>query len=152
MALRETRREKEFLANLVENASQPFAVGYPDGRLGLLNRAYEQLTGYSAAELRALDWSATLTPPEWRELEKQKLDELRRTGQPVRYEKEYVRKDGSRVPVELLVHLVCDAEGKPEYYYSFLTDITRAAGRQAAATARSVCANSTPSCRPPTLA
>ena len=96
VALRETRREKEFLANLVENASQPFAVGYPDGRLGLLNRAYEQLTGYSAAELRALDWSTTLTPPEWREMEKEKLDELRRTGQPVRYEKEYVRKDGTR--------------------------------------------------------
>ena len=115
---------REFLANLVENASQPFAVGYPEGRMGLLNRAYEQLTGYSAAELRALDWSRTLTPPEWREMEKEKLDELHRTGQPVRYEKEYVRKDGSRVPVELLVHLVCNAEGKPEYYYSFLTDIT----------------------------
>ena len=98
--------------------------GLPRRTSGLLNHAYEQLTGYTAAELRALDWSTTLTPPEWRELEKQKLDELHRTGQPVRYEKEYVRKDGSRVPIELLVHLVRDAEGKPEYYYSFLTDIT----------------------------
>jgi PAS domain S-box-containing protein len=124
LALREMRQEKEFLANLLEHGSQPFAVGYPDGRLGRLNHAYEQLTGYSAAELRALNWSATLTPPEWRELEKQKLDELNRTGQPVRYEKECIRKDGSRVPIELLVHLVRDAEGKPEYYYSFLTDIT----------------------------
>ena len=123
-ALRETRREKEFLADLLEHAEQPFAVGYPDGRIGLLNHAYEQLTGYTAAELRALDWSATLTPPEWRDLEKQKLDELHRTGQPVRYEKEYVRKDGSRVPIELLVHLVRDAKGRPEYYYAFLTDIT----------------------------
>jgi PAS domain S-box-containing protein len=124
VALRETRREKEFLADLLEHAAQPFAVGYPDGRIGRLNRAYEELTGYSAAELRALDWSTTLTPPEWRELERQKLDELHRTGQPVRYEKEYVRKDGSRVPVELLVHLVCDETGKPEYLYSFVTDIT----------------------------
>jgi PAS domain S-box-containing protein len=124
LALRETRREKEFLADIVEHASQAFAVGYPDGRLGLLNRSFERLTGYTAAELRSLDWSATLTPPEWREREQQQLDELHRTGQPVRYEKEYVRKDGSRVAVELLVHLVCDAAGKPEYYYSFLTDIT----------------------------
>jgi len=45
-------------------------------------------------------------------------------AQPVRYETEYVRKDGTRVPLELLVHLVKDAEGRPEYYYSFLTDIT----------------------------
>jgi PAS domain S-box-containing protein len=124
-AVRETLREKEFLADLLERASQPFAVGYPDGRIGRLNGAYERLTGYCAAELRALDWSSVLTPPEWRELEKQKLDELHRTGQAVRYEKEYLRKDGTRVPIELLVHLVKDRDGKPEYYYSFLTDITQ---------------------------
>jgi PAS domain S-box-containing protein len=123
-ALRETRQEKEFLANLLEHSSQPFAVGYPDGRLGRFNRAYERLSGYTAAELRTVDWAATLTPPEWRELEKQKLDALNRSGQPVRYEKEYVRKDGARVPIELFVHLVRDAEGKPEYYYSFIADIT----------------------------
>ena len=124
MALRETRREKEFLADVLEHTSQPFAVGYPDGRLGLCNHAYEQLTGYRAEELRAIDWATILTPPEWREPERQKLEELHRSGQPVRYEKEYIRKDGTRVPVELLVHLVKDAGGKPEYYYSFLTDIT----------------------------
>jgi PAS domain S-box-containing protein len=123
-ALRESRREKEFLANLLDHASQPFAVGYPDGRLGRVNRAYELLTGYTTSDLHALDWSTTLTPPEWREPERQKLDELHRTGQPVRYEKEYIRKDGSRVPIELLVHLVRDAQGKPEYYYSFIADIT----------------------------
>ena len=123
-ALREARREKEFLAGVLERASQPFAVGYPDGRLGLCNRAYEHLTGYSAEELHAVDWATTLTPPEWRELERQKLEELQLSGQPVRYEKEYARKDGTRVPIELLVHLVKDAADEPEYYYSFLTDIT----------------------------
>jgi PAS domain S-box-containing protein len=122
--LRETRLENEFLANLLEHASQPFAVGYPDGRLGRFNRAYEQLTGYSAAELRTLDWSVALTPPEWRERENQHLETLHRTGQPVRYEKEYVRKDGARVPIELFVHLARDAEGKPDYYYSFIADVT----------------------------
>ena len=112
MALREIRREKDLLASLLEHASQPFAVGYPDGRMGRCNAAYEELTGYSAAELRALDWSAVLTPPEWREMEMHHLGDLQRTGQPVRYEKEYLRKDGTRVPVELLVHLVRDAAGQ----------------------------------------
>jgi PAS domain S-box-containing protein len=123
-ALRETQRRNEMLASIIERTSQPFGMGYPDGRLGLINPAFEQLTGYSAQELRAMDWARTLTPPEWREIERQKLEELHSTGQPVRYEKEYLRKDGTRVPIELLVHLARDAEGKPIYYYSFLTDIT----------------------------
>ncbi len=123
-ALRETLREKEFLADILEHASQPFAIGYPDGRLGLHNHAFKQLTGYTAEELNTIDWSTTLTPPEWREMEKQKLDELNSTGQPVRYEKEYIRKDGSRIPIELLVHMTLDIEGNPEYYYSFITDIS----------------------------
>ncbi len=121
MALRETKREKEFLANILEQASQPFAVGYTDGRLGLHNNAFEQLTGYTIEELHTIDWSTNLTPIEWREMEKQKLDELQRTGQPIRYEKEYIRKDGSRVPIELLVNIKLDLEGNPEYYYSFIT-------------------------------
>jgi PAS domain S-box-containing protein len=124
LALRETRREKEFLANLLEHAAQPFAVGYPDGHIGLVNHAFEELTGYTAPELAEIDWSAMLTPPEWREAEAQKLAELVRTGKPVRYEKEYIRKDGSRVPIELLVHLIHDAQGQPECYYSFIADIT----------------------------
>ncbi|HEY6871215.1 MAG TPA: GAF domain-containing protein [Geobacteraceae bacterium] len=123
-ALRKSERHNEFLANILESASQPFAVGYPDGRLVLANTAYEQLTGYSGDELKTFDWAVTLTPPEWREIEQERLEELYPTGRPVRYEKEYVRKDGSRVPVELLVHIAADAEGKPEYYYAFVTDIT----------------------------
>jgi len=123
-ALREARQEKEFLATVLERAAQPFAVSYPDRRLGRFNRAYQELTGYTAEELRSMDWATVLTPPEWREPEGQKLEELNRTGQPVRYEKEYLRQDGRRVPVELLVHLARDAEGKPECYYAFVTDTT----------------------------
>jgi len=122
--LRKSQQHNEFLANILEISSQPFGVGYPDGRLGLINDAYERLTGYTEDELRSMNWTETLTPPEWREFEREKLEELHRTGRPVRFEKEYIRKDGSRVPVELLVHLATDAEGNPAYYYSFVTDIT----------------------------
>ncbi len=122
--LRSTLAEKQFLASIVERSSQAFGVGYPDGRLGEVNPAFEALTGYSAAELRTIDWNETLTPPEWCELEAKKLAELHRTGQPVCYQKEYIRKDGTRVPVELLVHLATDNAGHPQYYFSFITDIT----------------------------
>jgi two-component system, chemotaxis family, CheB/CheR fusion protein len=122
--LRESLQQNQFLASVIESSSQPFGVGYPDGRTGLINKAFEQLTGYSGDELHTIDWASKLTPPEWFEIERKKLEELNRTGRPVRYEKEYIRKDGTCVPIELLVHLEKDPEGKPLYYYSFLTDIS----------------------------
>lgn len=122
--LEQTRKKEAFLSNLLECSSQPFGVGYPDGRMGMVNKAFEELTGYTKDEIMSLDWSNTLTPHKYHDIEHQKLDELKITGIPIRYEKEYIRKDGSMVPVELLVHLIKDDEGEPMYYYSFITDIS----------------------------
>jgi len=122
--MRTVEEESRLLADLLDSSDQPFAVGYPDGRLGTLNRAFERLTGFSREELMTTSWADTLTPPQWREIERNKLEELHRSGQPVRYEKEYLRRDGSRVPIELLVHLRRDDAGQPAFYYSFITDLT----------------------------
>lgn len=123
-ALMESHRHIAFLAELLDRSFQPFGIGYPDGRLGICNAAFTQLLGYSREELMALNWAQDITPPEWFEKERARLEEMHLTGRPVRYEKEYLRKDGSRVPVELLVQLVRDENGQPQYYYSFITDIT----------------------------
>ena len=122
--LQRTSEQARFLAGVIEKSEQPLGTGYPDGRMGVCNPAFCQLTGYSAEELRNTDWAKVLTPPEWLEAEMAALAELERTGRPVRYQKEYVRKDGTRVPIELLVHLERDAAGKAQYYYSFVTDIS----------------------------
>jgi PAS domain S-box-containing protein len=132
VALRRRRAEQEldasqalarFWANVAENAAEAISVGYPDGRLGECNQAYCDLIGYDREEVRSTDWAAELTPPEWLDSERAHLAELERTGRPVRYEKEYIRKDGSRVPIELLVHLVAHP-GEEPYYIGFVTDIS----------------------------
>ncbi len=122
--LEESRSQSAFLADLLESSAQPFGVGFLDGRLGLFNAAFPQLLGYSREEFGALNWATDITPPEWRDHEAAQLEELERTGRPVRYEKEYWRKDGTLVSVELLVHLRRDEQDRPSYYYSFINDIT----------------------------
>ena len=123
--LQMTERER-FLAEVVETANMPFGVGAPDGRLLMFNKAFADLTGYSREELHArrMTWAIDLTPEEWRASENTWLAEAVRTHQPVRYEKEYLRKDGTRVPIELFVQPAFDAAGELLHYRCFLTDIT----------------------------
>ena len=64
------------------------------------NDAFLRITGYEREDLvlgRIHRWS--LTSPEWRDRTMQAHDELVMTGTIQPYEKEYLRKDGSRVPV-----------------------------------------------------
>jgi PAS domain S-box-containing protein len=122
--LRRTAEQNSLMSDLLERSEQPFGIGYPDGKLGYVNAAFERLTGYSRKELEGMDWAGVLTPPRWRQIEQARLGELQRTGQPVRYEKEYIRKDGTRVPIELLVHVAKNDQGLPLHYYSFITDIS----------------------------
>src|SRR5512135_2008182 len=66
------------------------------------NGAFLRLVGYSEADLAAgaLDWQA-MTPPEWAPAGQAALAELLATGSCTPFRKEYWRKDGSRVPVEV---------------------------------------------------
>ena len=123
--LKSSERER-VLADVVETANMPFAAGAPDGRLIMFNQAFALLTGYSRAELeqRALTWTVDLTPPEWHGFEQTQLAEAVRTRQPVRYEKEYVSKDGTRIPVEHFVQPIFDAAGQLLHYRCFSVDVT----------------------------
>jgi PAS domain S-box-containing protein len=122
-ALAGSEERARFLAEVLETSSQAFGVGYPGGGFGIVNPALCDLLGYTESELRSKTW-LEITPPEFREAESAVLNELMRTGVPQRYEKEYFRKDGSRVPVEIFVHRVTDAQGNIRYLYGFITNIT----------------------------
>ncbi|HTG62908.1 MAG TPA: PAS domain S-box protein, partial [Terriglobia bacterium] len=71
-----------------------------EGRILEANDAFLRLVGYDREDLVSghVRWTE-LSPPEWRERDMLTLAELNSTGIAQPFEKEYVRKDGSRVPV-----------------------------------------------------
>jgi PAS domain S-box-containing protein len=73
-----------------------------EGRLLDANGAFLHMVGYSRDDLVSggLRWTA-LTPAEWKYTHERAAVELRATGSHKPFEKEYFRKDGSRVPVLL---------------------------------------------------
>jgi PAS domain S-box-containing protein len=72
-----------------------------EGRFLEANDAFLQIVGYGREDLASgrIRWT-DLTPPEWLELDlRQRVPELEAIGSVQPYEKEFFRKDGSRVPV-----------------------------------------------------
>ena len=70
-----------------------------DGRITGANAALRELLGYTEAEAGALRWDRDFTPPEHAELDRLAGAEIAELGVCRPYEKELLRKDGSRVPV-----------------------------------------------------
>lgn len=96
--------EIEF-GEIIQNLLDPVVVISRDGQLHFFNKAFIQLIGFSEAELCSLDWRDDLTPPENLDSEEISLDQLRSTGLPQSYEKEFFHKDGTRLRVRITAFL-----------------------------------------------
>jgi PAS domain S-box-containing protein len=93
-----------------------------DGRIIDANDAFLGIVGYDRDDLDSgrIRWT-DLTPPEWRAVTDRALTEVRATGNGSAYEKEYFRKDGSRVPV--LIGATAFEGGRDEGV-NFILDLT----------------------------
>lgn len=92
------RDSEEQLRALVDSNIVGVVRSNLDGRIFDANDAFLNLTGYSRADLSAgnLDWRE-ITPSDYREVDEQTIARVQSTGRCDLYEKEYVRKDGTRV-------------------------------------------------------
>ncbi len=94
-------REREArIRRLVDSNIIGIMIGDSRGRILEANEALLDMLGYSREDLIAgrLRWTK-LTPAEWAPADQDALDQLSATGTFRPYEKEYLRKDGNRVPV-----------------------------------------------------
>jgi PAS domain S-box-containing protein len=86
------------------------------------NDAYLDIIGYSRDDLVAgrIDWR-TLSPEQYRPIEADAMAQLRGTGACRPFEKEYVHRDGHRVPVLIGAAVV---SRNPLRWVSFVVDLT----------------------------
>ena len=113
----------QLMGRLLDRTSQPFAAIDFEGRITSANRAFEKLTGYTVAELLTMT-IGDLTPEPWKVKMDETLVRVQSTGKSERYEKEYRRRDGTSILVEVAVDLDRDEKNRPVGYFAFVTDIS----------------------------
>jgi PAS domain S-box-containing protein len=96
----QAKRVEARLRRLVDSNVQGVFFWHLNGTILDCNDAFLSLTGFTREDLRAgrINWSA-MTPPEHEHLDRIGIQELAETGVCTPYEKDFIRKDGSRVTI-----------------------------------------------------
>ena len=102
MDVTDMKRTEGRIRRLVDSDVQGVMFWNSRGEITGGNDAFLRIVGYTREDLEAgrVGWAA-MTPPEYAHLDRRSLEELAATGVSTPFEKEYVRKDGSRVPILL---------------------------------------------------
>lgn len=124
------RKRSEFLLQQSESRFRRLSeaniigviVGDFQGEVLEANDAFLRLIGYSQEDLiqGRIQWD-DLTPSEWSPLDLDAQAQMRETGSCIPYEKEFLRADGSRVPILIGAALV---EGSDDMAVAFVLDLS----------------------------
>jgi len=107
---------------LIESNVIGTIVGGPDVGIIEANDAFLEMVGHTREELEAggLDFME-MTPPEFRHLTLNAIEEMLQGGVATPFEKEYLRKDGSRVPIQLGLALL---QAEPLRAIGYVVDLS----------------------------
>ncbi len=111
---------------IFEGSRDGFVIVNVDGRIIDANQAYCAMVGRSLDELQDLRDFYEMTPERWHDWEAKEIWENRLLahGYSGIYEKEYIHKDGSIIPVELQSYVVEGADGEIQYLWGIARDIS----------------------------
>jgi len=116
------KESEEKLRSLYELSPLGIALTDMNGHYIEFNESFRRICGYPEDELKVLDYWK-LTPKQYETEVWCQLESLAKTGHYGPYEKEYVRKDGTRVPLCLNGLSVTGQDGQ-KYIWSIVEDIT----------------------------
>ncbi|MBD2594574.1 PAS domain S-box protein [Nostoc spongiaeforme FACHB-130] len=117
------------LRQLLQSSIIGIIEAEPD-KITFANDAFLQMLGYTQEDVLAgkLRWQ-NMTPPVYRELDQAKVEEVFVSGVCTPFEKEYIRKDGSRVPILLGATLLTR---NPFRWVCFVLDLSKRKQTEAA--------------------
>jgi PAS domain S-box-containing protein len=121
-ALEALRANELRFRTMIEASPIGILHGDVHGNIKLANQALRDMIGYSREEVEAgqVRWT-DITPPEWLPVDENHVAEALKKGVCTPYEKEYFRKDGSRVPIMVGYALFGE---KGEESVAFILDMT----------------------------
>ena len=129
-ALERKRVEQRLLASegkyreLYESMQDAFVRVDMAGRIVEFNKSFLALLGYSGEELARRTYP-DITPEHWHAMEADIIEkQVLPRGYSEVYEKEYQRKDGSIVPIEIRTNLLVDEAGAPSGMWAIIRDIS----------------------------
>ena len=120
LSRRELRESQSRLRTLVDSSIIGVTIAELGGKVREGNDAFLKMIGYTPQDMAEgrLDWR-TISPPQWAAADEAAIAELRASGRAMAFEKEYIRKDGSRVPI-----LIGAASLGGDLAVAFVLDIT----------------------------
>lgn len=126
----EALRRNEALFRRLFEANVIGVIAGQDGVIAQANDLFLKMVGYSRRDLKAglVNWRK-MTPRKYKELDRRITQGVLAVGVVTPHEKEYIRKDGSRVPVQVGGALI---SAEPFRWVCFVRDLTERNKAQAA--------------------
>ncbi len=121
--------ERDIFRALVDTGSLGIAFADRSGAIVSANEKFLRMVGFDEGDVAAglLRWR-DMTPSEWVPADERALEEYARYGFIKPYEKEYIRKDGTRVPI--LIGVAGQTDGATVAYASDLSELKRTEAAQ----------------------
>jgi PAS domain S-box-containing protein len=124
-ALEELKFSESKYRKLHQSMMDGFALVDFEGRFIEFNDTYKNMLGYEDSELYGLNF-LDITPPRWHALLRKIYNEqVLSRGYSDVFEKEYIKRDGTVLPVEIRAFLIEDIKGANTSMWAIIRDISK---------------------------